>query len=504
MEGTVSLPARKHVSAKIDFIRNDWGRSDMHRVISSAVVALLAFGSAIGSALGDEICDKGKGDDSIAACSRLIEQNPKFAAAYNNRGLAYQNKRDYDRAIADYNEAIRLDAQNTVAYNNRGNTHLDKGENDRAIADYDEAIRFNPKYAIAYNGRGNAYKEKGNYDRAIADYNEASRLDPKYPLAYNGRATAYWLKGDYDRAIAEYSEAIRLDPKFAVAYGNRGSAYEKKGDYPRAVADYDESLKLDPNYAFARDGRKRVAAVWQPPPLAPTERRVALVIGNSKYAAVPLLPNPRRDAEAVAQALREAGFQTTVTGDLDRAAMRKALRAFRDAADKADWALVYFAGHGIQIGKANYLIPIDAALRDERDVEDETVSYSEVERAIEGARALRIIILDACRADPFERQMVRRNAVHASVRGLSPPPDTRPGLLVVYSARDGQFAEDGIGDHSPFATALIAHLKDRGREVRRMFDDVSADVLDATDNRQQPFTYGSLPGRKDFYFVAGK
>jgi uncharacterized caspase-like protein len=300
------------------------------------------------------------------------------------------------------------------------------------------------------------------------------------------------------------------------AYAGRGGTYEKKGDYVRALADFDQWLKLDPTNAHAREGRARVQALaaarpaaTQPPqsvsPAPAAERRVALVIGNSKYAAVPFLPNPQRDAQAVAVALREAGFQTvTVAGDLDRAAMRKALRAFREAADTADWGLVYYAGHGIQIAGVNYLVPVDARLRDERDVEDETIAYGELDRAVSGAKALRIIILDACRDDPFAAQMVRRNPGHDITRGLRPPSEPRPGLLVVYSAKDGQLAQDGHGDHSPFATALIAHLKDKGREVRRMFDDVSSDVLDATNNQQQPFTYGSLPGRRDFFFVAGK
>jgi len=235
------------------------------------------------------------------------------------------------------------------------------------------------------------------------------------------------------------------------------------------------------------------------------ERRVALVIGNSSYAAVPLLPNPRRDAEAVAAALRHAGFQTVeMRSDLGRDAMHDALRTFRNAADAADWALIYYAGHGLQIGKTNYVVPVDAKLRDERDVEAETVSYGELEKTLSGAKALRLIILDACRTDPFEAQMARTNSTRAVARGLSPPPEPDAGMLVVYSAKDGQVADDGDGVNSPFASALVAQLKVPGREVRRLFDYVREDVMNATGKRQQPFTYGSLPGSRDYYFVAGK
>jgi uncharacterized caspase-like protein len=184
--------------------------------------------------------------------------------------------------------------------------------------------------------------------------------------------------------------------------------------------------------------------------------------------------------------------------------MREALRSFRDAADKADWGLIYYAGHGLQIGGVNYLVPVDARLRDERDVEGETISYGELEKTVGGARGLRLIILDACRVDPFAAQMAHANPDHAIVRGLTAPPELRPGLLVVYSAKHGQVAEDGDGEHSPFATALIARLATPGREVRRMFDDVADDVQEATHNRQLPFTYGSLPGKWDFFFVTGR
>jgi uncharacterized caspase-like protein len=220
------------------------------------------------------------------------------------------------------------------------------------------------------------------------------------------------------------------------------------------------------------------------------------------------LPNPKRDAEAVAAALRQAGFETVeLAMDLDRDAMAKALRSFREQADRADWALVYFAGHGIEINRVNYLIPVDAKLSDDRDVKGETVSYEELLSAISGAKALRLVVLDACRNNPFKEKMRRTAASRGSLdRGLAPPPDQDPGTLVVYSAKDGEVAEDGVegGVNSPFARAFVAQLKVPGREVRRLFDFVRDDVMEATGKRQQPFTYGSLPGRRDFYFVAGK
>jgi lipoprotein NlpI len=195
--------------------------------------------------------DKGDDDRAIAEFNEAIRLDPKFAYAYSSRGLAYDHKGNLDRADPDYNEAIRLDPKYAQAYFNRGNAYYQKGDDDRAIADYSEAIRLDPKYAYAYNNRGTAYDRQGDVDRAIVDYNEAIRLDPKFAQAYSSRGLAYYQKGDFDRAIANYGEAIRLDPKYAYAYNNRGNAYYHKHDENRAIAEYTEAIRLDPKYAQA-------------------------------------------------------------------------------------------------------------------------------------------------------------------------------------------------------------------------------------------------------------
>jgi tetratricopeptide (TPR) repeat protein len=195
--------------------------------------------------------DKGDDDRAIAEYIEAIRLDPKFAQAYSSRGLAYDHKGDLGHADPDYNEAIRLDPKYAQAYFNRGNAYYQKGDDDRAIADYNEAIRLTPKYAYAYNNRGTAYDHKGDADRAIADYNEAIRRDPKFAQAYSNRGLAYYQKGDFDRAIANYGEAIRLDPKYAYAYNNRGNVYYQKHDENRAIAEYSEAIRLDPKYAQA-------------------------------------------------------------------------------------------------------------------------------------------------------------------------------------------------------------------------------------------------------------
>ena len=191
--------------------------------------------------------DKRDHDRAIADYNEAIRLNPLYANAYNNRGNAWRDKREYDRAIADFDDAIRLDPQDAKPYNNRGNAWRDKREYDRAIADYNEAIRLNPQESVAYNNRGEAWRDKREYDRAIADHNEAIRLNPQYADAYNNRGIAWRNKGEYDRAIADYDEAIRLDPQYASAYANRGIAWRNKREYDRAIADYSEAIRLEPN-----------------------------------------------------------------------------------------------------------------------------------------------------------------------------------------------------------------------------------------------------------------
>src|SRR3989338_7098103 len=218
-------------------------------------------------------------DDAIEAYTSAIALDPNYAAAYNNRGVAYKNKGQNDRAIEDYNKAIALDPNYAAAYNNRGNAYANKGQYDRAIEDYNKAIALDPNYAKAYNNRGGAYDNKGQNDRAIEDYNKAIALDPNNAAAYNNRGAVYAKNSlikalldknknpriadvyknnadeDYDRAIEDYNKAIALDPNYALAYARRGSAYDNKGQYDRAIEDYNKAIALDPNYAAAYNNR---------------------------------------------------------------------------------------------------------------------------------------------------------------------------------------------------------------------------------------------------------
>lgn len=229
--------------------------------------------------------------------------------------------------------------------------------------------------------------------------------------------------------------------------------------------------------------------------LCRAETRVALVIGNAGYANVARLTNPLRDTAAMENALREIGFEVQAERDLGREALISALRRFEQRADKADWALVYYAGHGIEVGGVNYLIPVDGKLASDRDVDEETVSLSQVLKRLEGVRRLRMVILDACRDNPFATTMTRTLASRSVGRGLGRPELTQTGSLVAFSAAAGQVASDGVqGEvNSPYVAALVKHLAVPDVEVNLLFRRVRSEVLRATGNKQEPATYESLP-----------
>ncbi len=225
------------------------------------------------------------------------------------------------------------------------------------------------------------------------------------------------------------------------------------------------------------------------------ENRVALVIGNSAYGTVGPLPNAARDAAAVADSLRKAGFRTVqVQANLGYDAMRRALRDFSAVAERADWAVVYYAGHGIEVGGQNYLVPVDAHLKSDRDVSFEAVPLEQVLTSIEGARKLRLVILDACRENPFVQQMTRTVASRSIGRGLARV-EPRGGTLVAYAAKEGQVAYDGEGHNSPFVTALTRRLDEPGLEINKVFRLVRDDVLAATGAKQEPSCTAPCRGR---------
>lgn len=225
------------------------------------------------------------------------------------------------------------------------------------------------------------------------------------------------------------------------------------------------------------------------------DKRVALVIGNSSYDKVAHLGNAANDAELMARTFKAAGFDSVdLRRDLNVNDMRRALRDFVDRTSDADVAVVYYAGHGIEIDGVNFLIPVDAVLNRDRDIHDEGVSLERVLVSVEPAKKLRLIILDACRDNPFAGKMKRTLVSRAIGRGLAKVEPTSPNTLIAFASKAGSTASDGEGRSSPYTTALVAHLTRPGLDLRKAFGYVRDDVLKSTGNRQEPYLYGSLGG----------
>lgn len=230
--------------------------------------------------------------------------------------------------------------------------------------------------------------------------------------------------------------------------------------------------------------------LWSPSAEA---RRAALIIGNGGYANATALTNPVNDARLVAGAARRAGFDVTLVTDVTRAGFDQALRDFRQQADGADVAMVYFAGHGIESGGTNWLLPVDVRLQESRDLRFEAIELDGLLETLAGAQ-LRMVVLDACRNNPFGNSW--RGATRSVAKGLA---ETEvEGALVIYAAAGGQVATDGAGGNSPFARSLAARLPEPGLSIHRLGSALLDDVVTATGGQQRPWTNMSIPSREFF------
>ncbi len=231
------------------------------------------------------------------------------------------------------------------------------------------------------------------------------------------------------------------------------------------------------------------------PQSALAQKKVALLIGNSAYTSVSPLRNPGNDVALMARTLKDAGFDSVETAiDLDDRALRQALRAFEERALDADVGVVFYSGHGIEMSGQNYLIPVNAKLASDLDVEDEAIPLDRVLKAVDGVRRLKLVILDACRDNPFLTTMKRSVGSRSIGRGLAKVEPQSTGTLIAYAAKAGTTATDGVGNNSPFTSALAKHLTKPGLDVRWALGSVRDDVMAATGQKQEPFVYGSLGG----------
>jgi tetratricopeptide (TPR) repeat protein len=504
------------------------------KVFSGEKLATVYFWRAVGWN------KKGNYAQVIADASAAIRLKPDVAL-YNLRGSAYYDKGEYDIAIADFNDALRIGPPGGIVYHNRGNAYRAKGDYAKAIADYDAAIKSDPKEAYSYQNRGASKQALGDLDGALADINEAIRLNPALPSPLITRAVIWRAKGDLDRAVIDTTEAIRLakarapvnvmTPPGSVlisAYSQRGLAYEAKGDTEHARQDYSSTLEGQASDAGSKANQatakvrlslleeaaaapRRDSITASPaapdaaaPPAATTAavRRVALVIGNGAYAHVRALPNPPNDAHAIAKSLRDIGFAVSEGIDLDRNAMQKTIRDFLLEAARAQVAVVYYAGHGVQVDGRNYLVPVDIQMQAGSRITDAMVDMDTIMAGLDDLVRTNILILDACRNNPVAPQVastgpsrgIEAGSGLAAPTSLGAGSTLGAGTLIAFATAPGQVALDGEGANSPFSAALSRHIGTPGLEVQQMLTRVRAEVVAATKARQVPWSNSSLLG----------
>lgn len=614
----------------------------LHAVLAGAFAGLVLFGAPpVFAQSGSDrtTCEDDKSDGKIAACTRLLndrslsaKDREKFS---NERGVGYFRKKEWDLAIVDFNEAIRLNPQDNVLFGNRADSYRNKKEWDRAITDINKAVQLDPKNRRNYYIRGLIFYDQDNYDRAIPEFAQAIRIDPKYDEAYYYRGRSYFLKkeyksaipdftqstkldpnyaptwfyrglsherldnldlaladynkaisiddghgsarhnrgmiklgrGDYDAAIedfavsirtsadeithnsrgvayrnkgefqlamSDFNEAIRFDPKYGRAYYNRGMLHSRAGATDLAVADLRRSVELDPQSREARDALSRAESMLASAPPKPQQqpqqrpqqqspaqvaaslpqtlanlpqaqapgtsqggKRVALVIGNGGYQFSSRLANPGNDAQDISSTLRALGFEVVEGRDLDRRGMDDAIRNFARKLDGAGLAILFYSGHGVQVGEKNYLIPIDAKIERAADLNLDAFDVQRILDQMEAEKRVNLIFLDACRDNPLTRSLARNSGggTRSTAVGMGlAPVQSAAGTLIAYATQPNNVALDGDGRNSPFTTALLKHMVTPGLEVESMMKQVRIDVISATREKQVPWGHSSLVG----------
>lgn len=491
-------------------------------------------------------------DGATTSLDRSIALSPQYQISWIMRAETNMERRQFDAAIKDATEAIRLQngpgvkLADTSSYRMRAQIEIRIQDYDAAISDLSQAIGLSPQQpstkiqafllSLNYVQRGVAWRMKGNMQNSLDDLNKAVMFAPDRIPGLNARGETLRYIGKFDDAIADFKKSLSLLADNTPALFGLGMTYERTGDLASARSYFDRTLRSQDPYRTSGDSRlalesarARLAALDAgstrpnippaplgtsnpttiPTPLVQTPgpiktltlqgRRVALVIGNSAYQNVPALANPEKDAKAVAQSLRNIGFEVVSLEENDtREKLLNALRSFATEAEKSDWAIVYYAGHGMEVGGVNYLVPVDAKIEVDRDIQFEAVPLDQVLAAVDSAKKLKLIMLDACRDNPFkprETATADRVSVASTAgsslksrsigRGLAEV-KVAGATLVVYAAKDGQVALDGEGGNSPFAVAVAQRIATPGVEINKVFRLVRDDVLEATAGRQEP------------------
>lgn len=372
---------------------------------------------------------------------------------------------------------------------------LDQGDFDGAIADFTDAIRLDPRRAFFFAARAVAWERKGDLDRAVADYSDAIVLQPNEIALLRNRALLYERMGRLEQALDDLRGVVQIDPRQADARERIGRLQSRIA----ALAPARPPAAAPPAAAPPTPSPPAAAPPASPAPvivLSPLAgRRVALVIGNGDYRYANKLPNPPNDAADIAGALRKLDFDVVEGRDLDKHGVEDKLREFGRKLNGAKLALFFYAGHGMQVAGKNYIIPVDAKLEQPGDLRLDTIDLSDVLAQMEAEQRVNLVFLDACRDNPLARSFARSLGTRSAAvgHGLAMV-QSGLGTMIAYATQPDAVALDGTGRNSPFTTALLRHIGASGVDIGTVMRRVRADVIAATNEKQVPWDHSSLVG----------
>ena len=492
----------------------------------------------------------------MADLNRAIALDPKLAHAFFNRGTVYLQKENYDLAIADYTAAMRHGSKDILTFAVRGGAWRDKGDYKRAKADFEAALALPAedkrskavqeavrellralqeraerervereereqaeRERIETERRARAEREaieREQAERAKAEQVAQQRAEQaareRAKLEKAARERAEWEKAAREKAEREKAARERAKLENAAReQAERERVERERAEHEKAARERAEQTARDRAEKVARDNEKREALERAKEQRRKAERekaranRIALVIGNSVYQTLDALDNPRNDANDVADMLDQLNFTVFRGIDLTYAETADMRARFKEAARRAEIALFYFGGHGIQDGGVNYLAPVDANIGDLGSF----LALQSVMHDLKSESGARVLMIDACRTS-LATQEVASPQVPAPrfvllKRGLAPPeiPSGAEGrMFVVFATEPGEVASDGVGRNSPFARGLLKHLASPGLELRLLFVRVRSEVLRETGGVQNPHVDDRLKG--EFVFKAGR
>jgi len=452
----------------------------------------------------------------LSSCSFVIQYSKnksQVERAYNSRGLANMALKNFSNAVQDFTHAMELDKTNAGYVDNRQNAFFALGQLNRALEDANHAIRLAPSAAFVYHSRAMIYDVMKLYDDAIHDLTTAISLNQNWIELLVDRGKVSAKEGRFDAAISDFNRAVERNGNLTWAFRERGLTYKRMGDKEKARSDLELVLRTEPDDNEIIEALRELQEAptvpsslatnlstnAQPSPIfKPQDHRIALVIGNSKYRNAGQLTNSANDARLMADTLRSLGFNLIGGGpqiDLDKAGLDRAAQNFGRELQGADVGLFYYAGHGVQVRGSNYLVPVDANPTRESDIDFQMLDVLLVLRQMEGAGTrLNVVILDACRNNPFGRRGLR-----ATTSGLAQM-QAPEGTLISYATQPGNVALDGFGDNSPYTKALAQTIQRPGLDIFQTFNEVGLAVMQATGKAQQPWVSTS-PIKGNFYFA---